>query len=47
MTCAWAALRRTRKDTEKTEEEKCLERIRKAYTETERIALELHEERMR
>ena len=47
MLGGWAALRRTRMNTEKSEEEKCLERIRAAYAETERLALELHEERMK
>lgn len=44
---AWAALRRTRQTTKKTAEEECLERVRAAYAETEAMAQELHQLRMK
>ena len=44
---AWAALRRTKMTVRKSAEEECLERIRAAYAETEQMALELHELKMK
>ena len=39
---AWAALRRTKTNTQKTAEQECLERIKAAYQETEQMAQALH-----
>lgn len=42
-----AALRRTREKTRKTAEEECLERLREARRESESVARELHDLRMK